>query len=253
MSMSGGEPRHQPDMPNPRGGTTRTDPARDPANPSGYDDGRRTEQHQGEQRPKVPRPDRDPGEVPTHEEVVEPLSSRHDRIRWGAVWAGLVVAIATFIVLQLLFIAVEAIDLTAAEQADAWWTAAAAVLAFVLGGVTAGASTKWANAIDGLLHGTIMWAVAVAAILLLSVLGGGALFGALDATGAFDQITVDLEEGTVDGVGTVGADDSREAASWALLGLGVAWAAAAIGALLGATIWPPTREVPGLERRTAAR
>lgn len=247
MSMTGGDRGNQPGVP-PRGDIRTTpDPVvRDPA-------ARGDVRHEAD-GPKVPRPDRDPGEIPTHEEVVEPLSARHDRIRWGAVWAGLVVALATFIMLQLLYIAVEAIDLTEAGQSDAWWTAAAAVLAFVLGGATAGASAKWTDMVDGLLHGTIMWAVAVAAVILLSVLGGGTLFGALDATGAFDQITVDLEQGTIDGVTVdVDTETGREAASWALLGLGVAWAAAALGALLGATLWPPTREVPGLDRRTAAR
>jgi hypothetical protein len=182
---------------------------------------------------------------PSHEVVDEPLRAQRDRIRWGAVWAGLVVAIASYIVLQLLFVAVGAIEIGAPQQADAWWTAAAALLAFLLGGITAGASSMWHDVVDGLLHGVVMWAIAVAAVLLLSVLGGGLIMGALDATGVFDQVTVDVDEVAA----AVEAEDAQEAASWALLGLGAAWIAAALGAVIGAALWPNTRDVRGPDRQ----
>lgn len=187
---------------------------------------------------------------PSHEAVDEPLHAQRDRIRWGAVWGGLVVAVATYIVLQLLLVAVGAIEIGAAEQSDAWWSAAAALIAFLLGGITAGASAMWHDVLDGLLHGVVMWAIAVAALLLLSVLGGGFALGALDATGAFDDIAIDLDEGTVEGVtADLGAEDAEEAASWALLGLGAAWIAAALGAVIGALLWPNTRDVRDPDRR----
>jgi hypothetical protein len=241
MSMSGEEHRAQRDQdpfevpagaPPDRAGSTMTDPAAT----------RGTGSNTVTERP------------PSHEVVDEPLRAQRDRIRWGAVWAGLVVSVATYIVLQLLFVAVGAIEIGAGQQSDAWWSAAAALIAFLLGGITAGASAMWHDVVDGLLHGIVMWALAVGAILLLSVLGGGLVMGALDATGAFDQVTVDLEEGTVEGVtAELGAEDAEEAASWALLGLGAAWIAAALGAVIGAALWPSTRDVRGPDRQARLR
>jgi hypothetical protein len=174
----------------------------------------------------------------------EALTGRRDRIRWGSVWAGLVVSLGIYLVLQLALVSTGAIDLAEAQRNDAWLSAGVALLAFLIGGITTGASSLWSGLDDGVLHGIIMWAVGVVALLVLSVVGSGLALGALDASGAFEQVGVDLDEGTVDGVETaLGAEDAEEAASWVLLGLGAALLAAAIGGAAGAKLWPRNQTV----------
>jgi ABC-type dipeptide/oligopeptide/nickel transport system permease component len=131
-----------------------------------------------------------------------------------------------------------------ADRNDAWLSAGAALLAFLIGGITTGASAIWDKIEDGLLHGIVMWSLGVVVILVLSVAASGVTLGALDATGAFDNITVDLEEGVVDGVETqLGAEDAEEAASWVLLGLGAALLAVVLGSIAGTMIWPRREDV----------
>jgi cation transport ATPase len=174
----------------------------------------------------------------------EAVTGRRDRIRWSAVWAGVIVSIAIYLLMQLALVATGAIDLGVADRNDAWLSAGAALLAFLIGGMTTGASAIWDKIEDGILHGIVMWALGVVAILTLSVVAGGLTLGALDATGAFEDITVDLEEGTVDGVETaLGAEDAEEAASWVLLGLAAALLAVVLGSIAGTMIWPRQEEI----------
>jgi cation transport ATPase len=174
----------------------------------------------------------------------EAVTARRDRIRWGAVWAGLIVSISLYLLLQLALLATGAIDLGVADRNDAWLSAGAALLAFLIGGITTGASAIWDKIEDGLLHGIVMWSLGVVVILVLSVAASGITLGALDATGAFDNVTVDIEEGVVDGVETqLGAEDAEEAASWVLLGLGAALLAVVLGSIAGTMIWPRREDV----------
>src|SRR5687768_6366682 len=95
--------------------------------------------------------------VAVHEEVELP---RRDRVRWGPVWAGLVVALSTYLLLQLGLIAVGVVELGGTDAtSDAVASAVVAVIAFFLGGFTAGATAMWRGVDDGLLHGVVLWAV----------------------------------------------------------------------------------------------
>lgn len=183
--------------------------------------------------PRVPRVVRD-----------EAVTARRDRIRWGSVWAGLAVTVSLYLVMQLALVATGAIDLGAADRNDAWLSAGVALLAFLIGGITTGASSMWDDFDDGILHGIVMWSVGVVAILGLSVVGSNLALGALDASGAFEDVTVDLDAGDVEGVETaLGAEDAEEAASWVLLGLGAALFASILGGAAGAKLWPRTEKV----------
>ena len=68
---------------------------------------------------------------------------RHDRIRWGAVWTGVLTTLSIYIVLQLLFFALGWLDL-GINGADGTTCAIVsgvlALIAFLLGGAAAGAS-----------------------------------------------------------------------------------------------------------------
>jgi hypothetical protein len=96
----------------------------------------------------------------------------------------------------------------------------------------------WDNATDGVLHGVVLWAVGVVALLVLSVSSSGLALGALDATGVFDDVSADLEDAIDDAEAQDVGDNAEEAASWVLLGLGAAIVAAVAGGSVGASMWP---------------
>ena len=163
---------------------------------------------------------------------------RHDRIRWGAVWTGVLTALSIYIVLQLLFFALGWLDLGingADGTTRAIVSGVLALIAFFLGGAAAGASALWHRANDGMVNGVVTWAVAVIALLGIALVGGGALVGSLadTATQFVDLRTagagVDLAEATRTAQQTAGAT---------ALGLGLSMVAAALGGSIGAKLWP---------------
>jgi hypothetical protein len=162
----------------------------------------------------------------------ESVGPRLDRIRWASVWAGLTVALALYLFLQLALITAGTVDLADATAADAFWSAAAALVAFLIGGVVAGATAVWRDADDGLLHGIVMWAVGLLALVVLAAVSGGIALGTVDTSDVFDQITGD------EAAATSTNDDAEEAAGWALIGLTSALVASAIGATIGSKMWP---------------
>ena len=170
--------------------------------------------------------------VTVRTEAVEP---RLDRIRWSSVWAGLAVALALYLFLQLALVATGIVDLSQATSSDAWWSAGAAVVAFLVGGIVAGATAVWRDADDGLLHGIVMWAVGLVLLIALAAFGGGIALGSFDTSSVFDQFT----NANVDAAAASG--DAKEAASWAIIGLTSALVASALGATIGSKMWPRRR------------
>lgn len=224
------------DTPNDQNRPPTTDRTADPASVSHPEAATATDTRLAAARPEViPR-------VPRvlHDEAV---TRRRDRIRWGAVWAGLAVTVGTYLVLQLALVATGAIEIGVADRDAAYLSAGAALLAFLVGGVTTGASAIWDEFDDGILHGIVMWAVAVVALLVLSVVGGNLALGALDASGAFEDVRVDLEAGEIEGVdGEIAPEDAEEAASWALLALAAGLLSSVAGGAAGAKLWPRLNE-----------
>ncbi len=160
---------------------------------------------------------------------------RLDRIRWSSIWAGLAVALALYLFLQLALVAAAIVDLSDATSTDAWWSAGAALVAFLIGGVVAGASAVWRDANDGLLHGIVMWAVGLVALIGLAAIGGGIALGSFDTSSVFDQFTnADLDTAATRG-------DAEDAAGWAIIGLTSALVASALGAMIGSKMWPRRR------------
>ena len=165
----------------------------------------------------------------------ETAGPRIDRIRWSAVWAGLAVALALYLFLQLSLVAAGIVDLSEATSTDAWWSAGAALVAFLIGGVVAGATAVWRGVGDGLLHGIVMWAVGLVALIALAAFGGGIALGSFDTSNVFDQFTnADLDAAATSG-------DAEEAAGWAIIGLASALVASALGAIIGSKMWPKRR------------
>lgn len=175
--------------------------------------------------------------------------SRRDRVRWGPVWAGLIVAVPTFLLLELATFALGWWDLGGGGSDDAdWISGLIGLFAFFLGGLTAGASALWRGVADGLLHGILVWSLGVVTIVFLTLFGGGALFGSLA-----DVITQvgSLSQADLPEVQAASALETvRSGASWAVLGLGLSVTAAALGGVLGAKMWPSKEDTE--EHRAAA-
>jgi hypothetical protein len=162
---------------------------------------------------------------------------RRDGIRWGPIWAGALITLATYLVLQLLFFALGVLDLGLGGRTGAITTtvvsAVLALVAFFVGGLVAGATGLWTGRKEGLLQGVTMWALTVAGILAITLIGGGALLGS--AADAAAQVT---------GPPTTGTDvaemvqTARNAAGWSALGLGLSVLAAALGGMVGSRMRP---------------
>lgn len=179
---------------------------------------------------------------------------RDDRVRWGPLWAGLLTTLSIFTLLQLVFVATKAvdIDLGTGDTSFSFWTAVSALIAFFMGGLVTGASTKWDRADDGALHGFLHWALTTVALLILAGVSARALAGPL---GGFLN--------SASGAGGIPAGPQREAAleaaqdraSQALLSLFLALVASVAGAVIGSKLWPRRHTVGtrgGWGRGTAA-
>lgn len=169
---------------------------------------------------------------------------RQDPVRWSAVWAGLLVALAMFILLELLFFSLGWLTLAQGEPGSTagWISALIGLFAFFAGGVVAGGSSIWRGAREGMMHGVLVWALGIVGIIFLTLFGGGALFGSLaSAIGQAaslqqaDLPAVELGEA----VGT-----AREGAGWAVLGLALSLAAAAAGGMLGVKMGSSNEKSP---------
>jgi len=178
-----------------------------------------------------------------HRDVVAP----RDMVRWGPLWAGVMVALATYLVLQL---AVFALNLYTDD--GAWWSSISALVAFFLGGLVVGATALWHSAGHGAVNGAVMWAFATVGLLLLAVLGGGTLAGPVSTVaadlGAIQDLN--LQNPPADQVNQA-LQGAREAAGWSLLGLGLSLVTSVLGGVAGAKIWP-RRDTPGTTARDAA-
>jgi hypothetical protein len=195
-----------------------------------------------------------PGDVPTgvgpagattvvreRELAPEVLTAPSDRVRWGPIWAGVVVVVAVFALLQLALFATDAISLdinpTDSEESLSLWTGLAAIVAFLVGGMVAGATAKWRSLNDGLIQGIVMWSVAVLALLLASSVAFGSLTASLGGVlGDLASLRDALTAG--ESPDSAAVDDARSVAADACLFLGVTVAASAVGALIGAKLWP---------------
>jgi hypothetical protein len=108
------------------------------------------------------------------------------RICWSAVWAGALAALCVALILGLAGTALGAHALGSGRGIGSWkdLSLAGVVLgicgaffSFVIGGWVAGAIGCFRRSEPAMLHGAIVWLVAVPLLVLLAALGSGALFG----------------------------------------------------------------------------
>lgn len=146
------------------------------------------------------REERDVQAVPARRQGVDDVVQQttnvitpRDRIRWGPIWGGLLIALATFLLLSTLALAIGAmvVEPNTTDPQEAGMTggivsAIIILLAFLVGGWVAARASAVPGHSNGLVNGILVWALGMALVLLLSVLGLGSLFGALG--GMLDQI-----------------------------------------------------------------
>ena len=154
------------------------------------DDGNRAEVYNAPARPAMapamttsaPRADVDTT-------IVTPV----DRVRWGAIFAGLFSALSTLLVLTLLGIGIGAASFDPGDRASGFgigagiWSAVSLLLAFAIGGYIAARTAAVTGSRNAALNGALMWAVAIPLLLYALGSGVGALLGTagrVAATGA---------------------------------------------------------------------
>ena len=192
-------------------------------------------------------------------EIPESYALGQDRVRWPAVFAGLLTALTLLITFGVLGLA---IGLTSVDAGNAvargvpsglglgsgLWAGISALLAFLIGGWVAGRTAAVFGKGWGALNGMLVFLLAVPLLLWLASSGVGALLGSL---GTFAQSlninpnavqdaanqAVNQAQQTAQNITPAEADtaaqNARNAAWSTLLGLGLATAAATLGGLLG--------------------
>jgi hypothetical protein len=176
-------------------------------------------------------------------------ADRQDGVRWGPIWAGLLTALTTFILLELLFYAFGwlTLDIGTDQLGTRRWviTGILALVGFFLGGLVAGATTIWKGLFSGLLHGFMVWALGVAAFIALTFFGGSALLG------SFGSLAHQLGVGPQQVQSTTNvtpaeanqlASNAKDAAAPAFWGLFLPLASAMAGGLIGTKIWPRRKD-----------
>lgn len=180
-----------------------------------------------------------PQAAAAYREEVAPSAAtqpRRDAVRWGAVWAGLLVTLSTFILVELIFFALGwlTFDQGSTGTTAGLISALIGIVAFFVGGMVAGNTSNWWRAREGVVHGLLVWALGIVGITFLTLFGAGALLGSV--ANAVTQ-AANLQGANLPDV-TAGQalSAARTAAGWAILGLLVYLILAIAGGLLGVKI-----------------
>ena len=203
-------------------------------------------------------------------ELQPALNLFRDRVHWGSVLAGLVVAVSTQTLLSLLGIAsgltqintgsTNWLDASAANfsQFMMIWSAVTALIAFFLGGYVASHTAAVFSRSWGALNGAMVFLIAIPLTLWMATSGLGALFGSLGNFAAMLNIEPAQIQQTLDNVTSPGqalanvspqdreqaAAVARNAAAGVLGAMLLGLIASALGGLLG------TRRALEVDQRT---
>ena len=176
----------------------------------------------------------------TSTQVVMP----RDRVRWGPIWAGLITALTSFLVLELLAYGLGWLTLDVnpgvGQTSGPWASIIIGLIAFFLGGWVAGATTALRGTSVGLVAGFLVWGLGTVLILGFSVLGAGRFFGALG--GIIGQFQVFSNPNFLASLGNVDpgqvAQAARNFAWWAFWSLVASAVAATVGGWTGVKSGP---------------
>jgi len=118
--------------------------------------------------------------------VVNPV----DRVRWGAIFAGLFTTITTFILLSIFGLAIGASAFDPGDSLGSFgasagiWSAVSALIAFFLGGLIAARAAAVTGKGNGALNGAMVWIVMIPLALYLVSSGIGSTLRALGGVAA---------------------------------------------------------------------
>lgn len=124
--------------------------------------------------------------VTRHTEVTTWPSGDYWPINWSAIWVGALSALALALIISLAGAAVGAQQLGPGGKIASWhdvglgalfFAVIGAFFSFVVGGWVAGKINGYRHAETDMLHGAIVWLVAVPILVVLAALGAGSLFG----------------------------------------------------------------------------
>lgn len=188
------------------------------------------------------------------------VEAGRDQIRWGPILAGLVTAITTMLLLNLLGVALGLSNFNAASAARssnapenagqyaAIWAGVSAAIAFFVGGYVAGRSAAVFEKRAGALNGAMVFLLAVPVTLWLASLGLGALMGTLGSLsgglsvepGQVQSALQDVAREARQAAGNLSASEAARAAegartaAWgALIGMLIGLGASALGGSAG--------------------
>ncbi|MCL6520285.1 MAG: hypothetical protein K6T99_10675 [Armatimonadetes bacterium] len=175
--------------------------------------------------------------VPTIGTRAEAIAWTRDRVRWGPVWAGFLVALGAQVVLGACGLAVALSlynpavpDFTArVSNFIGIWSGISMLVVLFVGGYIAGRMAAVAGMKNGLTQGTMVWALALMGGTVLSAFGISWLLGATqNMLTALSQLNV-AEARTA-------LSTARNGAIYFVISSILAWAAAAGGGILGASM-----------------
>lgn len=175
--------------------------------------------------------------MPYADERADVAYATRDLVRWGPIWAGLLLAIGIQLVLGLIgaAIALSAYNPDSANYAErvgsftGVWAAISALVALFVGGYIAGRMAAVLGLRNGLVQGSVVWALALIGSIVLSGLGAAGLLGAMNnVTGALSR---GLNVAGPEGRALI--ESAINASWWTVVGAILAWIAAAVGGVLG--------------------
>ena len=114
------------------------------------------------------------------------IRADHWPINWSAIWVGTLAALAVALIVSLAAAALGAHQLGPGGRIASWkdvgfgalvFSVVGAFAAFVVGGWVAGKINGFRRAETDMLHGAIVWLVAVPLLVIFAALGAGTLFG----------------------------------------------------------------------------
>lgn len=156
------------------------------------------------------------------------------QLRWGPIWAGLLMALGMFFLLSLAAISVGLQAAPGAQTQDEAGmlavivTSAIALAAFFLGGYVSSWSAGLTDPARSALNGFLVWASWLVVVLLLAALGLGTVVGAMGQL--FGDINLESPDMDPQQLITTLRDSSWQT----LLALGLTAAAATLGGVVGA-------------------
>ena len=127
-----------------------------------------------------------PGVTVVRADDVRPPGHEYWPINWSAVWVGVLSSLAVALIISLFAAAVGAHQLGPAGKIAKWsdvgfaalvFSIIGAFFSFVVGGWIAGKINGYRQAETDMLHGAIVWLLALPLLVALGALGAGTLFG----------------------------------------------------------------------------